>query len=57
MIKLKPEETLKVGVAVIHGPIEESDLIEIQILYRSSGILLTKKEREKKMPEISLFLE
>lgn len=29
MIKLKLEEILKVGVDIIHGPIEESDLIEI----------------------------
>lgn len=29
MIKLKLEETLKVGVDIIHGPIEDSDLIEI----------------------------
>lgn len=29
MIKLKLEEILKVGVDVIHGPLEESDLIEI----------------------------
>lgn len=29
MIKLKLEEILKVGVDVIHGPIEESDLVEI----------------------------
>ena len=29
MIKLKLEETLKVGVDIVHGPIEESDLIEI----------------------------
>ncbi|MCM1416744.1 MAG: nucleotidyltransferase domain-containing protein [bacterium] len=29
MIKLKLEEVLKVGVDIVHGPIEESDLIEI----------------------------
>lgn len=29
MIKLKLEEILKVGVDIVHGPIEESDLIEI----------------------------
>lgn len=29
MIKLKLEEILKVSVDIIHGPIEESDLIEI----------------------------
>lgn len=29
MIKLKLEEILKVGVDVIHGPLKESDLIEI----------------------------
>lgn len=29
MIKLKLEEILKVEVDIIHGPIEESDLIEI----------------------------
>lgn len=28
MIKLKLEEILNVGVDVIHGPLEESDLIE-----------------------------
>ena len=27
--KLKVEEILKVGVDIVHGPIEESDLIEI----------------------------
>ncbi|MCM1057675.1 MAG: nucleotidyltransferase domain-containing protein [Firmicutes bacterium] len=29
MIKLKLEEILKVGVDIVHGPIEDSDLIEI----------------------------
>lgn len=29
MIKLKLEEILKVDVDIVHGPIEESDLIEI----------------------------
>ena len=29
MIKLKLEEILRVGVDIVHGPIEESDLIEI----------------------------
>lgn len=29
MIRLKLEEILKVGVDIIHGPIEKSDLIEI----------------------------
>ncbi|MCM1161404.1 MAG: nucleotidyltransferase domain-containing protein [Roseburia sp.] len=29
MIKLKLEEILKVGVDIVHGPIEESDLLEI----------------------------
>lgn len=29
MIKLKLEEILKIGVDIVHGPIEESDLIEI----------------------------
>ena len=29
MIKLKLEEILKVGVDIVHGPIEESELIEI----------------------------
>lgn len=29
MIRLKLEEILKVGVDIIHGPIENSDLIEI----------------------------
>lgn len=29
MIKLKIEEALKVGVDIIHGPVEESDLVEI----------------------------
>lgn len=29
MIKLKLEDILKVGVDIVHGPIEESDLIEI----------------------------
>lgn len=29
MIKLKLEEILEVGVDIIHGPIEDSDLLEI----------------------------
>lgn len=29
IIKLKLEEILKVGVDIVHGPIEESDLLEI----------------------------
>ena len=29
MIKLKLEEILKVGVDIVHGPIERADLIEI----------------------------
>ena len=29
MIKLRLEEILKVGVDVVHGPIEKSDLLEI----------------------------
>ena len=29
MIKLRLEDILKVGVDIVHGPIEESDLIEI----------------------------
>ena len=29
MIKLKLEEILEIGVDIVHGPIEESDLIEI----------------------------
>lgn len=29
MIKIKLEEILKIGVDVIHGPLEESDLIEL----------------------------
>lgn len=29
IIKLKLEEILNVGVDIIHGPIEESDLVEI----------------------------
>lgn len=29
MIKLELEEMLKIGVDIIHGPIEKSDLIEI----------------------------
>ena len=29
MIKLKLEEILEVGVDIVHGPIEKSDLIEI----------------------------
>lgn len=29
MIKLKLEEILNVGVDIIHGPLEETDLIEI----------------------------
>lgn len=29
MIKLELEEILKVGVDIVHGPIEDSDLIEI----------------------------
>ncbi|MCM1100085.1 MAG: nucleotidyltransferase domain-containing protein [Clostridium sp.] len=29
MIKVKLEEILEVGVDIVHGPIEESDLLEI----------------------------
>lgn len=29
MIKIKLEEILKIGVDVVHGPLEESDLIEL----------------------------